>query len=66
MPMYEFECSNCGFREDKIVTFARADEPLICPLCGDDSTEATMQRVDRVYSPSHQFKGKWFANTGSY
>lgn len=53
MPLYEYECKQCGHRFEKIQKFS--DEPeKICPKCGGE--------VERLLSaPAVQFKGQgWY------
>jgi putative FmdB family regulatory protein len=49
MPLYEYECNECGRRTEKIQKFS--DAPLIeCPHCGG--------RIERTLTaPAVQFKG---------
>ena len=53
MPLYEYECKQCGNRFEKIQRFS--DEPeKTCPKCGGE--------VERLISaPAVQFKGEgWY------
>jgi len=53
MPLYEYECTNCGHRFEKIQKFS--DKPIKkCPECGG--------RVEQTISaPAVQFKGSgWY------
>ncbi len=53
MPLYEYECKQCGNRFEKIQKFS--DEPeKVCPKCGGE--------VERLLSaPAVQFKGAgWY------
>ena len=34
MPIYEYDCENCGHRFEKLLK--RTDEPVACPKCGAD------------------------------
>lgn len=34
MPLYEYECSACGKRFDRLVSVSAADD-AVCPRCGD-------------------------------
>ena len=54
MPLYEYQCSNCGHRFEKIVKFS--DEPLrVCPQCGKEAVEQLLS------APAVQFKGAgWY------
>ena len=49
MPLYEYECNECGRRTEKIQKFS--DDPLtVCPHCGG--------RIERTLTaPAVQFKG---------
>lgn len=50
MPLYEYECSQCHRRTEKIQKFS--DAPLTtCPHCGAEALERT------VTAPSFQFAG---------
>jgi len=33
MPLYEYECSGCGKRFDRLVSVSAADD-AVCPRCG--------------------------------
>lgn len=53
MPLYEYECKQCGYRFEKIKRFS--DEPeKTCPECGG--------HVEQLLSaPAVQFKGEgWY------
>ena len=53
MPLYEYECSSCGQRFERIQKFS---DPAIesCPECGE-----TVHRL--ISSPAIQFKGSgWY------
>ena len=54
MPMYEYECTACGHRFERIQKFS--DSPVEeCPNCG----ERTVQKL--LSSPAIQFKGTgWY------
>jgi putative FmdB family regulatory protein len=34
MPFYEFKCSACGFRFEKMCSMGDKGENLLCPECG--------------------------------
>lgn len=55
MPLYEYECAQCGKHTEKIQKFSDA-EITVCPHCGG--------RLERVITaPSVQFKGGgWFSD----
>ncbi|PHI30852.1 FmdB family zinc ribbon protein [Budvicia aquatica] len=56
MPIYEYECSSCHHRLDKLQKFA--DAPLVdCPECG----EAALKKL--ISPGSFQLKGSgWYAS----
>jgi putative FmdB family regulatory protein len=50
VPLYEYQCNNCGHRFEKIVKFS--DEPLkVCPQCGKETVEQLLS------APATHFKG---------
>lgn len=36
MPVYEYACTGCDARLDRLLPFDQADEPGPCPGCGGD------------------------------
>jgi putative FmdB family regulatory protein len=55
MPLYEYECAQCGKHTEKIQKFSDA-EITVCPHCG-----GKLERV--ITAPSVQFKGGgWFSD----
>lgn len=54
MPLYEYQCSKCGHRFEKIVKFS--DAPIrVCPQCGKEAVEQLLS------APAVQFKGAgWY------
>jgi putative FmdB family regulatory protein len=54
MPIYEFECSSCGHRFDRLQKLSDTD-PTICPSC----TAPQLRR--RVSAPSFRLAGSgWY------
>jgi putative FmdB family regulatory protein len=54
MPIYEFECANCGHRFDRLQKLSD-DDPTICPSCG------APQLKRRVSAPSFRLAGSgWY------
>jgi len=53
VPLYEYECKQCGHRFEKIMKFS--DEPIkVCPKCGGEVEQM-------VSAPAVQFKGSgWY------
>jgi putative FmdB family regulatory protein len=55
MPLYEYECTQCGKHTEKIQKFSDT-EITVCPTCG-----GKLERV--ITAPSVQFKGGgWFSD----
>lgn len=53
MPLYEYQCQDCGFRSEELQKLA--DPPLtVCPKCG-----GAFKRL--ISAPAFQFKGSgWY------
>jgi putative FmdB family regulatory protein len=55
VPLYEYQCKQCGHRFEKIQSFSAPDEKE-CPKCG-----AEVERL--ISAPAIQFKGAgWYVN----
>ena len=52
MPIYEFECEECGVRFEELV--AAADTPVACPACGSARTRRLLSNVS---PPGRQPRG---------
>jgi putative FmdB family regulatory protein len=50
MPTYAFTCPRCAAEFDEKRSFARADDPAICPICGDDHATKVISSI-AFYSP---------------
>ncbi len=56
MPLYEYECTTCGYRFERILRVADAPASRECPECG-----ASARR--KIGAPALQFKGSgWYVN----
>ena len=49
MPLYEYFCSDCRTRFDKLRPMASADDPIPCPDC---SEKHTMRALSTFFSAS--------------
>ena len=38
MPLYEYDCAECGTRFDALRAMSEADAPIACPRCGSENT----------------------------
>ncbi|HEY2861569.1 MAG TPA: FmdB family zinc ribbon protein [Terracidiphilus sp.] len=55
MPLYEYRCTSCGHRFEKIQKISEAPE-TVCPKCGG-------VLIKPLTAPSFQFKGAgWYVN----
>jgi putative FmdB family regulatory protein len=55
LPLYEYRCTQCGHRFEKIQSFSAVPE-TVCPKCG-----GTLERP--LTAPALQFKGAgWYVN----
>ncbi len=42
MPIYEFDCKECGEKFDKLVRSSAAQSEVVCPSCGSDEVKKRM------------------------
>jgi putative FmdB family regulatory protein len=55
LPLYEYQCAQCGYRYEKIQKF-NAEHETVCPKCG-----GALERP--LTAPALQFKGAgWYVN----
>ncbi len=45
MPIYEYECNQCGEPFEKMVRFSEADHIPICPKCASNDTRKKISAV---------------------
>lgn len=50
MPVYEFLCTACGARCDRLLRMAEADDPGPCPTCDEPALDRRFSRVAVKYS----------------
>lgn len=55
MPTYDFSCPSCETTFEERRSFARADDPAICPTCGGNHA-AKVISVAEFYSPGSAAK----------
>ena len=39
MPLYEYECKECGHQFEQLVSISNADKQQTCPKCGGKDTQ---------------------------
>lgn len=63
MPLYTFECTQCGEKSDEIAPMDAESTKIECK-CGND----VGVRVDHfdINPPSVKYKGRWWTNSKSY
>ncbi len=52
MPMYEYQCNNCGEAFEQIVRFSEADLLPVCPACGARETRKKISVAAFIGAPS--------------
>ncbi len=45
MPIYEYECDQCGESFEKMVRFSEADLTPVCPECASTATHKKISKV---------------------
>jgi putative FmdB family regulatory protein len=55
MPTYDFRCPSCETNFEERRSFARADDPAVCPCCGDDHASKVIG-VAEFFSPGSAAK----------
>lgn len=46
MPIYEYECRECGYQFEQTRHFRERYDPLECPRCGSVQTEKLVSNFD--------------------
>ena len=54
MPLYDYDCANCG-RRFEVLRGVHADQPTVCPLCGGGPVKKAFA------APAIHFKGSGWA-----
>ena len=58
MPMYEYECGNCGSRFERLLSYSESEKPQKCEECGSDKAKKQISRT------SFALKGGGWASDG--
>lgn len=64
MPLYEYECPQCGRRFEEIVPFSRADE-VSCESCGYQKPERLMSTFATAFASAGGSVGGSSCSSGS-
>jgi putative FmdB family regulatory protein len=48
MPLYEYECNQCGDRFERLVALREAKKAMKCPKCGSESVNKLMSAIASV------------------
>jgi len=62
MPLYEYECKDCGTVTDKLINHSAPEEEKDyqeCSHCGEMAHR-------RISATNFELKGNWFKTTGRY
>lgn len=50
MPIYEFECQDCGLRFDKLKSMSKMDDPESCPECKVPDAKKLVSVVNHTFA----------------
>jgi putative FmdB family regulatory protein len=50
MPIYEYECQDCGLRFEKMKSMSRSDEPEACPDCKVPDAKKLVSVVNHTFA----------------
>jgi putative FmdB family regulatory protein len=45
MPLYEYECKECGSEFEKMVRFSEANQSQVCPTCQSQDTRKKISTI---------------------
>jgi len=62
MPIYEYECNECGEAFEKRMSFADADVAPECPNCASENTH---KKISRVGALGGAFSGSGVTSSSS-
>jgi putative FmdB family regulatory protein len=65
MPIYEYECSECGDSFEKMVRFSEADQPQICPTCQSQNTKKKISVFASLGGAGNESGGSASSSCGS-
>ena len=65
MPIYEYECDQCGVSFEKMVRFSEADQIPACPECAGTATHKKISKVVSLGSSSLAGAGSSSSGCGS-
>ena len=54
MPIYEYQCNECGEEFEKMVRFSEANESLSCPSC---QSQDTRKKISTIASRGNSLSG---------
>jgi len=60
MPLYKYQCEQCGKAFEKLVSLSAAGQAQVCPQCGSDQCHRQFASFS-----SNVRKGSFSARTGS-
>ncbi|NLH08111.1 MAG: zinc ribbon domain-containing protein [Chloroflexi bacterium] len=64
MPIYEYQCPQCGQDFQKRVSFSQADERQQCPNCGTKHGRRRMSLIGGISGGSSPSGGRTTTNCG--
>jgi putative FmdB family regulatory protein len=57
MPLYEYECRNCGTKFEVLRSFSQADDPTCCPHCSKESV-TRLPALIHAFSSGHSLSAQ--------
>jgi len=52
MPIYEYECAECGERFSRLRPMREVDQPSRCPRCGAEQTRRVLSSFAVTHGPA--------------
>jgi putative FmdB family regulatory protein len=65
MPIYEYQCHDCGKEFEKMVRFSEADRDQACPSCQSQNTKKKISVFASMGGPGAESSGSSGSSCGS-
>ena len=53
MPLYEYNCADCGIKFEKLRAMSKADAPVACSNCGSNATARAISLFSAISKGSN-------------
>lgn len=57
MPLYEYDCMDCGLRSETLRSMSKRDDPFTCPACGSKDTTKAVSTPNVIMPADGTFRG---------